>query len=122
MAAHDMKPRTGRIPSFATREEMADFWDTHDISDYWDELEPVEVEFATPVSRSVALQIDIETWEEIEGLARERGLPPDGLLHVWILERRDAEREHRKSQSQDATTEPSPLPDGRVAPAAKVDR
>ena len=24
-----------RIPEFANREEEAEFWDTHDITDYW---------------------------------------------------------------------------------------
>lgn len=97
MTTRDIQPRPGRIPNFATREEMAEFWDTHDISDYWDELAPVDVEFAPPLSRSLALEIDMETWEEIEALARERELPPDDLLHVWIVERRDAEWERRRS-------------------------
>ncbi len=39
-------PQQSRIPEFATREEEAAFWDSHDISDYWDELQPVEVHFA----------------------------------------------------------------------------
>ena len=31
---------------FASREEEAEFWDTHDIADYWHELKPVELEFS----------------------------------------------------------------------------
>ena len=34
-----------RIPDFATRAEEAAWWDTHDITDYLDELEPVTVRF-----------------------------------------------------------------------------
>ena len=30
-----------RIPEFVSREEEAEFWDTHDFTDYLDELEPV---------------------------------------------------------------------------------
>ena len=31
------------IPQFATREEDAEFWDTHDFADYWDEPEQANV-------------------------------------------------------------------------------
>ena len=33
----------GRIPSFANIEEEAEFWDTHDFTDYMDETWPVKV-------------------------------------------------------------------------------
>ncbi|MBI4772466.1 MAG: hypothetical protein HY784_19055 [Chloroflexi bacterium] len=36
-----MKPK---IPEFDTFEDIAEFWDTHDFSDYIDETEPVEIE------------------------------------------------------------------------------
>jgi hypothetical protein len=32
----------GRIPSFNNIEEEAEFWDTHDFTDYWEESRPVE--------------------------------------------------------------------------------
>lgn len=43
-------PSQRRIPEFATREEETVFWDTHDISDYWDELQPIAVSFASNLS------------------------------------------------------------------------
>ncbi|MEW5719698.1 MAG: CopG family antitoxin, partial [Chloroflexota bacterium] len=36
-----MKKKT--LPKFKTTEEVADFWGTHSIADYWDELEEVEL-------------------------------------------------------------------------------
>ncbi|MHB8575587.1 MAG: CopG family antitoxin [Dehalococcoidia bacterium] len=38
------------IPEFASREEEARFWDTHDLADYWDEFKPVRVQFAKNIS------------------------------------------------------------------------
>jgi hypothetical protein len=32
-----------RIPEFKSREEEAAFWDTHDFTDYLDEMKPVKV-------------------------------------------------------------------------------
>lgn len=33
------------IPVFQTKEEEAEFWDTHSLADYWDELEDEEMSF-----------------------------------------------------------------------------
>ncbi|MGQ9625970.1 MAG: aspartyl protease family protein [Anaerolineae bacterium] len=34
----------GKIPDFKTLDEAVEFWETHSLADYADELEPVEVE------------------------------------------------------------------------------
>ncbi len=47
---HYTKKKESRIPKFANREEEAAFWDTHDISDYWDELKPVKLKVAKNLS------------------------------------------------------------------------
>ena len=38
--------KKSKIPDFKTREEEAEFWDTHDAADFQDEFHTVEVEFA----------------------------------------------------------------------------
>ena len=40
----------GRIPTFASREEEASWWDSHDLADYQDEFETVEARFAEKLS------------------------------------------------------------------------
>jgi len=84
------------LPRFANRQEEAEFWDTHDVFDYVDEAaEPIRLEVTGPLSEPVTLHIDIETMEEVRALAEAQGVPPDGLLYLWIIERRDAERQRR---------------------------
>jgi hypothetical protein len=41
--------KTKRIPKFASIEEEAVFWDTHDTTEFEDEFEEVEVVFADPL-------------------------------------------------------------------------
>jgi hypothetical protein len=36
----------GKIPSFANIEEEAEFWDTHDFTDFLDESAPANIEVA----------------------------------------------------------------------------
>ena len=43
----DNKP----IPKLASYEEMAEFWDTHSLADYWDHTEPAEFEVSEGVRR-----------------------------------------------------------------------
>jgi hypothetical protein len=40
-----MKKKENKLPDFRkmTLEEEANFWDTHSVADYWDELGPVGV-------------------------------------------------------------------------------
>src|ERR1700694_1530509 len=86
------KPQNkSRIPNFATREEEAKFWDTHDISDYWDEMKPVRVRFAKQLSEGITIRLDPQTLSELRSLASERGIGPTTLARMWILEhlRRD---------------------------------
>ncbi len=47
--ANDEKP--SRIPEFQSLEEEAEFWDTHDFTDYLDELRPVQVRFSPNLVR-----------------------------------------------------------------------
>ena len=42
-----MKKKKSKLPDFSkmTREEEAEWFDKHDVSEFWDELEPVDIEF-----------------------------------------------------------------------------
>ena len=81
------KQKQRTIPEFASREEAAEFWDTHDIADYWDELKPVKVKFSESIDHAVIVRFDLDTFNELLELARERGIFVDALIQRWIMER-----------------------------------
>lgn len=66
-------------------EEMAEFWDTHDTADYWDEFEEVTVEMRAPRHRNVS--IEPAMYEVIRAEARRRGVLPETLVNVWLAEK-----------------------------------
>ncbi len=76
-----------RIPNFSNREEEAEFWDTHDITDYLDELNPVETRVAPNLSEGITIRFDAQTLAEIRSYAQDRGIGPTTLMRMWILER-----------------------------------
>ena len=75
------------IPKFASLEEEAEFWDTHDMGDYWDELKPAKVKFAKNLSQGITIRFDLETLRELRMYAHEMGIGPTTLARMWILER-----------------------------------
>ena len=65
------------IPQTDSIQELADFWDTHDLTDFEDELEEVnEPVFDTLVS----IELAPEEFEVIERLAKSRGISPENLI------------------------------------------
>ncbi len=81
------QPIQSRIPEFASRAEEAEFWDTHDVTDYWDELKPVDVRFAKNVSGGIiAVRLDLETLQQLRALAEEKRIGASELVRTWILE------------------------------------
>lgn len=76
-----------RIPEFATRAEEAEFWDTHDFTDFLDELRPVQVRVAKNLSQGLNVRLDQSDREELDRRAREQGIGPSTLVRMWIKER-----------------------------------
>ena len=75
------------VPEFASREEEAAFWDTHDVTDYLDELKPAEVRFAKNLSAGLTVRFDPETAAALRAIAKEQGIGPTTLMRMWVLER-----------------------------------
>ena len=73
------------IPQFATREEEAEFWDTHDFTDYWDELYPVNIEVSPNLTSFFQIPLDGETITQICQYADATGVDAETLVRGWIL-------------------------------------
>ena len=44
-------PDDKQIPAFNSYEEMAEFWDTHSLADYWDQTEPAAATWWRSIAR-----------------------------------------------------------------------
>ena len=73
------------IPEFATREEEAAFWDTHDFTDYWDQLQPISVTFGDDLGSPIVINLEPETRKRVSNAARNIGAEPDDLVRQWIM-------------------------------------
>ncbi|MBI2888171.1 MAG: hypothetical protein HYY02_13335 [Chloroflexi bacterium] len=89
----------GSIPEFKSIEEEAEFWDTHDTTDYEDEFKPVKVRFAKNLTAGLTLRFDHETMAKLKKLAGEKKIPVASLVHLWVRERL-AEPEGRSASTK----------------------
>ncbi len=76
---------TTSISKASTPEEIAEFWDTHSLADYWDQTH--EVDFEVRARRRHRVTVDPDVYEQVETEARTRGILPETLINLWLAER-----------------------------------
>lgn len=77
-----------KIPKFKTDKEIAEFWDTHSLADFEDELEiATDVVFVKPERQVISLRLDRKIVKALKSLAAKKGIGYSPLLRMWILER-----------------------------------
>jgi hypothetical protein len=87
---------TSKIPHFASIEEEAEFWDTHDFTDFEDEFEDVDTSDHIPMSTFGVFLTDEER-TIIDTKARALNMRPWRLAKQWILEGLARETSPKKS-------------------------
>ncbi len=80
-----MKSRSS-ISGGKSYKEIGDFWDVHDLADYWDQTEPVEFEVEMG-SETTYYALDKKLSNQIQSVARRRGVSADTLVNLWVQEK-----------------------------------
>jgi predicted phosphatase len=77
---------TPKIPNTDSIAELADFWDTHDLTDFEDQLE----EMSEPVferKQGLVIPLAPQEIEAIQQMAQSEGVELVDLVHGWLLEK-----------------------------------
>lgn len=86
-----MAVKLKKIPDFKTLDEEADFWDTHDFTDYVDfskkEKIKVIVELDKPKDSTIIIRIQKKLRDMLEKAALAKGISPSTLGRMWIIEK-----------------------------------
>ncbi len=86
------KKKTEPIPDeFKTIKEASDFWDAHDITDYWNNTK--EVEFMARLKKEpkyVALKENIA--KKAFTVAKKKHISMETLVNLWLKEKLSAAR------------------------------
>ena len=80
--------RRQRLPKTDSVEELARFWDTHDLTDFEEELEEV----AQPVfvrAKGISLRLALQSAEakHLKRIAQSKGVKETTVLRQWIREK-----------------------------------
>lgn len=74
-----------KIPKTDSIQELANFWDKHDLTDFEDEL--VEVMESVFVPRnSILVRLEPRQATAVKKLAKSAGISEEELVHGWILQ------------------------------------
>ena len=66
--------------------EIGEFWDTHDLAEYWEQTQPVEFELDLQ-SEVTYYALDAALSARILAVARQRGVSPETLVNLWVQEK-----------------------------------
>ncbi len=75
------------IPQTDSIDELARFWDTHDLTDFEDELEEVTAPVFVRPADHVSIHLEPREFEAVERIARAEGLELRSLIHGWVVEK-----------------------------------
>lgn len=87
-------PKSKREPipkHFATSEEAGEFWDTHDLGDYWDQTEEVEMSFHLKRKRHL-FAIEQRLAQALHEVAVAHGVSPETMANLWLREQYEARK------------------------------
>jgi predicted HicB family RNase H-like nuclease len=85
--AKNNSPKRDPIPKhFQSMEAAAEFWDNHDLTDYWDLTKEVKIE--TDIQRRVFLTaLEPSLAQKLTEVAHKQGISTETLINVWLKEK-----------------------------------
>jgi CopG antitoxin of type II toxin-antitoxin system len=79
---------TAKIPQTDSITELAQFWDTHDLTDFTDQLEEVpEPVFTRKPATMLTIRLQPDEAEALERLATATGVEQAALIQEWVREK-----------------------------------
>lgn len=84
-----MKKMINKIPKFRNEDEERDFWATHDLTDYLDHFEPVELDLSNlkPSTETISLRLPQFLLARIKEIANFKDVPYQSLIKIFLAER-----------------------------------
>jgi hypothetical protein len=74
------------VPEFGSLDELVEFFETHDMGEYWNEVP--EVHFDIDIKRRTHIfTLDEDLAERVSAIARARRIPPGALIREWLREK-----------------------------------
>lgn len=78
-----------KIPKFNTYSQESKFWDSHDVTDFEDQSENVNIvfELKKPRRETLVVRLQKDLKDKLEKVARSKGLNISTLARMWLIEK-----------------------------------
>jgi uncharacterized membrane protein len=76
-----------KIPATDSIRELADSWDTHDVTEFSDQLEEVTEPVFTRARNGVTVFLSGDERAVVREIAASRGVDEAVLIHEWVQEK-----------------------------------
>jgi predicted DNA binding CopG/RHH family protein len=85
------------VPKFASEAEERRFWESHDVTGYFDWTRAVQPRFPElkPSTASISIRLPVGMLDELKALANARDVPYQSLMKVFLADRLVRERQVR---------------------------
>ena len=81
--------KINKIPNFKNYQQEANFWDSHDFTDFFDDSKKVKLIVNLKPSKdqtlTMRLQPDLKT--KLNLIAQDMGTQPSTLARMWLMEK-----------------------------------
>jgi hypothetical protein len=85
--AESKSTRDSLPETFETYEEIAEFWDTHDVTDYEEYLTPVEVNLVAHPKHEYVITLSNTLDATLRKIQRKEGVSLNTLINLWVQEK-----------------------------------
>ncbi len=85
-----------RIPDMDSIEELAQFWETHDLTEFEDQLEEVRAPVFRRLKEStVAISLTMKEAQDLRRLAESEGTQEANLVRNWVRQKLRESSRHK---------------------------
>lgn len=87
------KSKVKKIPKFKDEDEEREFWDTHDLTDYFDFYKEVHLDLSKlkPTTETISLRLPGFMLHNIKQLANARDVPYQSLMKIFLARQLEEE-------------------------------
>jgi hypothetical protein len=78
-----MSENKSTISQAQSYQSMGEFWDTHDLTDFWEQTAPAEFEVDLQ-SQTIYYAVDQVLSVKIMEIAQQRGVSPETMLNLLV--------------------------------------
>ena len=75
-----------KLPKTDSIQELAEFWESHDLTDFEHELEDVAEPFFV-CDTAIKVPLESRQVEAVERMAQAKGVSREELIRAWVLQK-----------------------------------